>query len=124
MVQISKVSKKDKKKKNKNVITDDDYADSQILGGEGASSEATPTVLTEVQAVQPDDWADEEFGASSNKGKKKKKGGKDNKAENPVEKTESIENEKQNEDGEEIKILSKKRKGKIKKAERKRKEES
>ncbi|GBB91425.1 hypothetical protein RclHR1_18700002 [Rhizophagus clarus] len=124
MTQISKASKKNKKKKNKNAVTDDDYADSQILGEEGASSEAIPVVLTEVQAVQPDDWAEEEFGVSNNKDKKKKKGGKDNKTESLVKNDESIEKEKQNEDSGEIRILSKKEKEKLKKQRDKEKKKS
>ncbi|CAI2183895.1 13279_t:CDS:10 [Funneliformis geosporum] len=47
-----------------------DDADSQILE-EDSPLDKIPVVLTEVQAVQPDDWVDEEFGASSNKDKKK-----------------------------------------------------
>ncbi|CAI2183971.1 5655_t:CDS:10 [Funneliformis geosporum] len=48
-----------------------DDADSQILE-EDSPLDKIPVVLTEVQAVQPDDWVDEEFGASSNKADKKK----------------------------------------------------
>ncbi|CAG8472273.1 10297_t:CDS:10 [Funneliformis caledonium] len=49
------------------VVEDDEF------GGLMAQiSKVIPVVLTEVQAVQPDDWVDEEFGASTNKADKKK----------------------------------------------------
>ncbi|CAG8484384.1 11613_t:CDS:10 [Acaulospora colombiana] len=117
MAQISKAAKSEKKKKKKNATKD---ADLSVTVDEDLSNEPSePVVVTEVRTMQPEDWADEEFGSTGKKEKKKKKGG-----DVSDEKVLNTDAEKAGEDGGEIKLLSKKEKEKLKKQREKEKKKA
>ncbi|KAG9287698.1 hypothetical protein G9A89_004101 [Geosiphon pyriformis] len=134
MAQISKVSAKDKKsKKKKNIVTDDDYADSTISQG-NESIEAPASGAANPQLAQADDWA-EESGPKSTKDTKRGKKVKDKSEKtNILDKTElgsvvakKTETEKKidlPDEGGEIRILSKKEKEKLKKQKEKEKKKA